>query len=82
LVTTTTVGYGDISPATPLGRVAAIILMILGIGFIGMLTSTITEYFNKSNNEDEESNDKIEILINKIDQLETTIEQLKEEIKK
>ncbi|EGO9045291.1 ion transporter, partial [Enterococcus faecalis] len=34
------------------------------------------------NNEDEESNDKIEILINKIDQLETTIEQLKEEIKK
>ena len=56
--------------------------MILGIGFIGMLTSTITEYFNKSNNEDEESNDKIEILINKIDQLETTIEQLKEEIKK
>ncbi|ELZ4694074.1 ion transporter, partial [Enterococcus faecalis] len=52
--------------------------------FIGMLTSTITEYFNKSNNEDEdeESNDKIEILINKIDQLETTIEQLKEEIKK
>ncbi|HCJ1291093.1 TPA: ion transporter [Enterococcus faecalis] len=82
LVTTTTVGYGDISPATPLGRVAAIILMILGIGFIGMLTSTITEYFNKSNNEDEESNDKIELLINKIDQLETTIEQLKEEIKK
>ncbi|EGO5992579.1 ion transporter [Enterococcus faecalis] len=82
LVTTTTVGYGDISPATPLGRVAAIILMILGIGFIGMLTSTITEYFNKSKNEDEESNDKIELLINKIDQLESTIEQLKEEIKK
>jgi voltage-gated potassium channel len=82
LVTITTVGYGDISPATPLGRVAAIILMILGIGFIGMLTSTITEYFNKNNNEDEESNDKIELLINKIDQLESTIEQLKEEIKK
>ncbi|HIB3607045.1 TPA: potassium channel family protein, partial [Enterococcus faecalis] len=82
LVTTTTVGYGDISPTTPLGRVAAIILMILGIGFIGMLTSTITEYFNKSKNEENESDDKIELLINKIDQLESTIEQLKEEIKK
>lgn len=23
--------------------------MIVGIGFVGMLTSTITEYFNKSN---------------------------------
>ena len=40
---TTTVGYGDISPTTPLGRIAAIILMIVG-GWV-LLTSTITEYF-------------------------------------
>jgi voltage-gated potassium channel len=44
-VTTTTVGYGDISPSSMPGRVIAVILMITGIGLIGSLTSTITSYF-------------------------------------
>lgn len=45
IVTVTTVGYGDISPATGIGRVMAIVLMIFGIGFISMLTGTITSFF-------------------------------------
>lgn len=45
IVTVTTVGYGDISPATGIGRVMAILLMIFGIGFISMLTGTITTFF-------------------------------------
>jgi voltage-gated potassium channel len=45
IVTTMTVGYGDISPTTPIGRIIAIILMLFGIGMIGMLTGTITTYF-------------------------------------
>lgn len=44
-VTATTVGYGDISPATIIGRIIASILMLVGIGFVGMLTGTIATYF-------------------------------------
>ncbi|GIM30088.1 potassium channel protein [Clostridium polyendosporum] len=44
-VTATTVGYGDISPATGIGRIIAAVLMLVGIGFIGMLTGTIATFF-------------------------------------
>lgn len=45
VVTTTTVGYGDVSPVTLEGRLIAVALMIVGIGFIGVLTATITSAF-------------------------------------
>lgn len=45
VVTMTTVGYGDISPATPGGRIVAIVVMISGIGLIGVLTATIAGLF-------------------------------------
>ncbi|MCR3760604.1 potassium channel family protein [Clostridium felsineum] len=44
-VTITTVGYGDISPSTTLGRILASILMLVGIGFLSMLTGTISTFF-------------------------------------
>jgi voltage-gated potassium channel len=44
-VTTTTVGYGDIAPASTGGRLVAAFLMIVGIGFLSTLTSTISTYF-------------------------------------
>lgn len=45
MVTTTTVGYGDISPESPGGRILAGILMFVGIGFLGMVTGSIATYF-------------------------------------
>jgi len=43
--TLTTVGYGDTYPVTPEGRLAAMILMLLGIGLFSALTASITSYF-------------------------------------
>ncbi len=41
VVTLTTVGYGDISPATTGGRIIAIIIMFFGIGLLGMLRGNL-----------------------------------------
>lgn len=42
VVTVTTVGYGDISPVTPLGQAVALLLMILGYGIIAVPTGIVT----------------------------------------
>ena len=42
IVTITTVGYGDISPQSPLGQFLASILMIIGYGVIAVPTGIVT----------------------------------------
>ncbi len=42
IVTLTTVGYGDISPKSPVGQVLATIIMILGYGMIAVPTGIVT----------------------------------------
>jgi voltage-gated potassium channel len=42
IVTLTTVGYGDVYPRTPEGRIAAMVLMVLGISLYSAITATIT----------------------------------------
>jgi len=42
IVTLTTVGYGDVSPATPIGQALAAIIMILGYGIIAVPTGIVT----------------------------------------
>lgn len=44
IVTLTTVGYGDVYPVTAEGRIAASVLMILGIGLFSAITATITSF--------------------------------------
>jgi voltage-gated potassium channel len=42
IVTITTVGYGDISPVTPLGKFVASIIMLMGYGIIAVPTGILT----------------------------------------
>jgi voltage-gated potassium channel len=44
ITTITTVGYGDVYPVTPEGRIAAAILMVLGIGLFSTITAIVTSF--------------------------------------
>ncbi|MBS1007053.1 potassium channel family protein [Levilactobacillus brevis] len=60
IVTATTVGYGGIIPKTIIGRITACILMVVGIGFIGTLTSSLCSFFiNKHTTPKNDENQKI-----------------------
>lgn len=68
-VTATTVGYGDLSPATGASRIVASLLMLVGIGLIGSLTSSITSYFMTRPAADSCSSDKVMMVLRLYDEL-------------
>lgn len=45
LQTVTTVGYGDVTPSSPWGRLVAGMVMVVAIGFIAVITAAITSTF-------------------------------------
>lgn len=47
IVTMTTVGYGDISPATPLGQLLAAVVMIMGYAIIAVPTGIVSVAMSK-----------------------------------
>ena len=78
LVTITTVGYGDITPVTNLGRILASSLMIMGIGFLATITAAVSSYFISSFSDKELT---LNDLGHKLDRLEKEIAELKKELK-
>ena len=46
--TVTTVGYGDHVPTNTVGRIVAAVIMLVGIGFLSVITATITSAFIES----------------------------------
>lgn len=50
ITTASTVGYGDISthtivPHTMMGRFVVLVMIIIGVGMMGMVSSSLTTYF-------------------------------------
>jgi len=45
LQTITTVGYGDVTPTEPIGRLVGAIFMMIGIAVLAILTASITSAF-------------------------------------
>jgi Ion channel len=54
VVTVTTVGYGDLYPETFAGRVIAMGLMLVGIGFISVLTAALATRFIQTDTQSDE----------------------------
>jgi hypothetical protein len=51
IVTIATVGYGDIHPATHVGKILAIILIIMGVGtFLGVVANSTEMMLNRREN--------------------------------
>lgn len=80
ITTATTVGYGDISPTTSMGKLAAVMVMIIGIGFIGMLTSSISNFF--ISNDEVNLKEELAKLHNENVQLNDKLDRLEQIIKK
>ncbi len=53
VTTVTTVGYGDIRPETDAGRVIAMAVMLVGIGFVAIVTGAAAERFMRARREEE-----------------------------
>ena len=78
-VTITTVGYGDLSPVTALGRVIAAGLMLGGVALLGVVTATLASWIVErvaSQEEDAQvaTRGQIEALSKKVERLQETLD--------
>ena len=48
LQTVTTVGYGDVTPKQSVGRFIATVVMLTGIGFLAVVTASVTAHWSRA----------------------------------
>lgn len=80
LVTTTTVGYGDLVPISAAGRVIGAVLMVAGISIIGLITANIASLFLEPDQPDGEpepdtADDRLAAIDAKLDEIMQRLDQ-------
>jgi voltage-gated potassium channel len=78
--TVTTVGYGDHVPETAAGQVLAAVVMLLGIGFVTVITASITGAFvartrNEQATGDSAHSAELQDIIARLDRIEGNLNQ-------
>ncbi|MDQ3098801.1 MAG: ion channel [bacterium] len=80
VVTVATVGYGDVYPKTPQGRVLAVILIVFGVSIFGIVTASISSYLVEQDIKDERKieENKIQELVEEEKAIESKLDQMYE----
>ena len=75
--TVTTVGYGDNVPMNLAGRLVAVLVMLLGIGFLTVVTAAITSTFvARSRRVDQAPSDAETAMVEQLRQLDRRLERI------
>jgi len=74
--TVTTVGYGDNVPVTLAGQLVAVLVMLLGIGFLTVITAAITSTFVSRSQREQAPSDAETAMAEQFRQLDSRLERI------
>lgn len=81
LTTVTTVGYGDYTPETSAGRIIALAVMAVGIGFVALITAAAAERFMQAGESQSPSDaraaDELHQVLQRLQAIEASIAELR-----
>jgi voltage-gated potassium channel len=76
LTTMTTVGYGDEAPTTTTGKFAAAAVMLVGIGFIAVVTGALANAFiSRAGGPEEATKNRLDNVIERLARLEALMQE-------
>jgi voltage-gated potassium channel len=74
--TVTTVGYGDVVPTNLAGRLVAVLVMLFGIGFLTVITASITSTFVSRSRSERKPSDAETAMAEQLRQLDDRLERI------